>query len=372
MVSEPSIANAFVDPMASATKSSSSFAAFHLPSQVISIKLDGTNFLAWSAQLLPLFRSYGLMGIVDGSETSPPQFSSAENKTQVISTIYGLETSRLAWQALGARSHFFGVSKGSGGSPSHFRQPLPHLPSSSPAVAQCVSRSRRHPPTDLAAMVAEANTTYLNQNQWYADSGANIHVTSDIANLATSQPYDGDDSVGVGHPDGGHNSDGAKRVYISLNVIFDESLFPTRDQYLFPESTRCMDSLPARDQPPNSARCVDPPGNSHTLIFSPPSHIFPCPPISSPSPLLASSLLDSDTHVLSSSQPETHLDSSSSPPSSPSLALVTHDSAPSAPQDLAPSLSIPHSHMITRSQTGHSKPRNFPDFHLYYSTRHHL
>ncbi|KAJ0007335.1 hypothetical protein Pint_30309 [Pistacia integerrima] len=48
-------------------------------------------------------------------------------------------------------------------------------------------------------MVAEANTTYLNQNQWYADSGANIHVTSDIANLATSQPYEGDASVGVGN-----------------------------------------------------------------------------------------------------------------------------------------------------------------------------
>ena len=32
-------------------------------------------------------------------------------------------------------------------------------------------------------MVAEANTTYLNQNQWYADSGANILVTSDLANL---------------------------------------------------------------------------------------------------------------------------------------------------------------------------------------------
>ena len=57
----------------------------------------------------------------------------------------------------------------------------------------------RRPPTELAVMVAEVNTTYLNQNQWYADSGANIHVTSDLANLATSQPYDGDDLVGVGN-----------------------------------------------------------------------------------------------------------------------------------------------------------------------------
>ncbi|KAB5552909.1 hypothetical protein DKX38_010220 [Salix brachista] len=84
-----------------------------------------------SADLLPLFRSYDLMGIVDGSETSPPKFTSTEHKNQgtvnpgymvwqykdqtvlgwiisslspaVVSTIYGLETSRLAWQALGAR-----------------------------------------------------------------------------------------------------------------------------------------------------------------------------------------------------------------------------------------------------------------------------
>ena len=45
---------------------------------------------------------------------------------------------------------------------------------------------RRHPPTELAAMVAEANTTYLNHHQWYADSGTNIHVTSDAANLEIS------------------------------------------------------------------------------------------------------------------------------------------------------------------------------------------
>jgi hypothetical protein len=51
-------------------------------------------------------------------------------------------------------------------------------------------------------MVAESNTTYLNQNQWYTDSGANLHVTSDVTNLASSQPYEGDDSVGVGNGTG--------------------------------------------------------------------------------------------------------------------------------------------------------------------------
>jgi hypothetical protein len=129
MISEHPVANASNDSMAATTNSSLSPAAFHLPAQVISIKLDGTNFFAWSAQLLPLFRNYGLMGIVDGSDFCP-QFSCEEHKAQgilnsaylawqykdqtilgwiisslsptVVSTIYGLETSRLAWQALGA------------------------------------------------------------------------------------------------------------------------------------------------------------------------------------------------------------------------------------------------------------------------------
>jgi hypothetical protein len=130
MVSEHTLAHASIDPMSLTTESSFSSAVFYLPAQVISIKLDGKNFLAWSAQLLPLFRSYGFIGIVDGFEPSLPQFISIEHKNQgilnsgyvvwqykdqtilgwiisslsptVVSTIYGFKTSRLAWQALGA------------------------------------------------------------------------------------------------------------------------------------------------------------------------------------------------------------------------------------------------------------------------------
>jgi len=127
------------------------------------------------------------------------------------------------------KSRFSGSSKPSSVSSSQFRQPLSYLPSSSPAtLATATSRSRslcqiwrreghqaldcfnrmnysfqgRHPPIKLVTMVAEANTTYLGQNQWYADSGANVHVTSNIANLASSQPYTGDDSIGVGNGTG--------------------------------------------------------------------------------------------------------------------------------------------------------------------------
>ena len=125
------------------------------------------------------------------------------------------------------KSCFSGMSKGSGSASSQFRQPLPHLPRTF-SVASSDSRSRSpcqickrerykaldcfnrmnysfqgcHPPNELAVMVAEANTTHLNQHQWYADSGSNLHVTSNIANISTSQPYEGDDSVGVGNETG--------------------------------------------------------------------------------------------------------------------------------------------------------------------------
>lgn len=93
MVSQLTLTHAFVDLMATNLDSSSSSAVFHLSAQVISIKLDGTNFLAWSAQLIPLFRSYSLTGIIDGSEPSPPQFFNTEHKTQGI-----LNSAYVVWQ----------------------------------------------------------------------------------------------------------------------------------------------------------------------------------------------------------------------------------------------------------------------------------
>jgi hypothetical protein len=40
----------------------------------------------------------------------------------------------------------------------------------------------RHPPPQLAAMVAQHNTA-LEDQQWCADSGANAHITNEIENL---------------------------------------------------------------------------------------------------------------------------------------------------------------------------------------------
>ncbi|RVW13137.1 hypothetical protein CK203_104953 [Vitis vinifera] len=144
------------------------------------------------------------------------------------------------------RSRFSGTSKFPGSVPSSspFRQPLPHLPSSSsPPVSHA---SREASSNRVAAMVVEANTTYLNQHQWYADSGANIHVTSDAANLAISQLM-------------------KALIPWRRNVIFDEIVFPARVQSPLMDSGSRVPST----------------GNSLPLLPSPPSHIFPS---SSPSP----------------------------------------------------------------------------------------
>ncbi|KAB5572874.1 hypothetical protein DKX38_000068 [Salix brachista] len=56
----------------------------------------------------------------------------------------------------------------------------------------------RLPPSDLAAMAAEGNSSHT-QQMWYADSGANAHITNNTTNLTTSQPYEGEETITVGN-----------------------------------------------------------------------------------------------------------------------------------------------------------------------------
>jgi hypothetical protein len=59
----------------------------------------------------------------------------------------------------------------------------------------------RHPPDQLAAMVAQLNEEF-GAEKWLADSGANAHITPDAANIHEPQPYEGPDMVGVGNGTG--------------------------------------------------------------------------------------------------------------------------------------------------------------------------
>ncbi|KAJ0018890.1 hypothetical protein Pint_11252 [Pistacia integerrima] len=65
-------------------------------------------------------------------------------------------------------------------------------------TGQLVKFVGRLPPANLAAMAVEANNSY-DQNVWYADSGANAHITSNVANLTNQASYEGVDTVQVGN-----------------------------------------------------------------------------------------------------------------------------------------------------------------------------
>jgi hypothetical protein len=59
----------------------------------------------------------------------------------------------------------------------------------------------KHPPPQLAAMAAQTNATFEDQ-PWFADSGANTHITNDLENLSIQQPFQSDDTVAVGNGTG--------------------------------------------------------------------------------------------------------------------------------------------------------------------------
>jgi histone deacetylase 1/2 len=173
----------------------------------------------------------------------------------------------------------------------------------------------------------------------------------------------------------------SKRVYISRNVIFDEGIFPAREQSIFTDSANCLDSS----------------GTSNTLFLppsSPPFNFFPVPssnivsthqtslnitlpdnpisPLPSTHPDSSSPASLLHTPVLPADQPETFPNHSSSNTSLATLSNASHENASS--DHSASELPLPNSssRMLTRSQTGHSKPRIFPDFELHYTTRHPL
>jgi hypothetical protein len=58
----------------------------------------------------------------------------------------------------------------------------------------------RHPPSQLAAMVAKTSSN--GDQTWLADSAANNHITDDMNNLQISAPYQGGDEVAVGNGSG--------------------------------------------------------------------------------------------------------------------------------------------------------------------------
>ncbi|XP_059431594.1 uncharacterized protein LOC132165108 [Corylus avellana] len=83
----------------------------------------------------------------------------------------------------------------------------------------------RHPPPQLAAMVAQTNAA-INDQEWFADSGANANITNNLENLNIQQPFEANETVEVGNGSGlTINNDGSAllhtpKSHFHLNKFF--------------------------------------------------------------------------------------------------------------------------------------------------------
>jgi len=88
----------------------------------------------------------------------------------------------------------------------------------------------RHPPGQLAAMVAQLNEEF-GAEKWLADSGANAHITPDAANIHEPQPFEGQDMVGVGN--------GTGLSIKNFGSSFVQSSFPKHLPFLLKDVLHC-------------------------------------------------------------------------------------------------------------------------------------
>lgn len=155
------------------------------------------------------------------------------------------------------------------------------------------------------------------------------------------------------------------RVYISRHVVFDETKFPAQDGV--------SASTPQSAALPVSSLCL--PGTSVPLVSSfdlntPATDLVP--PISSLSPSSAEDTSPLSFDNVSPSSP--HISSTTPDEVLPvsSLSQPSYDHADSSSSNPPIPLLASATRMITRSQTNSLKPKQFPDYKLFFSTKHPL
>ncbi|RVW93117.1 Retrovirus-related Pol polyprotein from transposon RE2 [Vitis vinifera] len=480
---------------------------------IISIKLDGShNYLAWKMQFLNLLRGHDLMGFIDGTEACPPKHIAsgslnlayvvwqkkdvcllgwilASLSEKLVSTIYGLETSKQVWTALQTRfssqSHqlaaagkpiddqdlisfllgglqssytpfvtsfnfasretdftfedfqaeflgyenlldvnhsvhntdgpHFAFAANKSKAPTYVQKkgpPLPptkmqnaassnyrsqqtrstppQLPNNRPVCQICgksghtaidcfhrfdYSYQGRFPLQDLAAMVAETNATFDHQ-VWYMDSGANAHITSYATNLTHQQPFRESETVTVGNGSG----------RILLQGVVENDLYPLAGCKTFDKSLTCLSTTIGVRA--NADTWHSRLGHPSSVIFNSLFHSNKLSVKGSSTKLefcLACQLgkakqLPFPESSRQSSVPLTliHSDVWVSPVQSTGDIVIPPISH--SPQVLPEADNISNNPIVqptftqiqTRFKTGHSQPKSFPDYTLYYHTRHPL
>jgi hypothetical protein len=145
------------------------------------------------------------------------------------------------------------------------------------------------------------------------------------------------------------------RVYISGHVVFDELNFPAQDTL-----TTTGITPPLQQNSPQFLESTRSGTVSNTLS-----------PIQATLPNFSIDLLDSDNHLRPSQLTLPHQINTTPIPDHLSTYSNLESSSVSDNPNQQPtptSTLTPSSYIITRSQTNSSKPKHFPDYHLYHST----
>jgi hypothetical protein len=160
----------------------------------------------------PNFHSFNKKGKAPQFNRFPPKYGTSK----------GISTPGTS----GPASRQFSSSNNNGGSSNQpSRAPCQICGKTSHQALDCFHRmdytyQGHHPPPQLAAMVAQTNSTCEEQS-WFADSGANAHITSELENLTIQpQPFQGPELVAVGNGAGLNIEHTGSTIIHSSNIPF--------------------------------------------------------------------------------------------------------------------------------------------------------
>ncbi|KAF3783572.1 hypothetical protein EJ110_NYTH19410 [Nymphaea thermarum] len=158
---------------ASASLNPASSIQWNAFASLVSVKLDRTNFLMWRSQIKAVMISQHLIKYVDGTCEAPARTTIGEGNitTENLAYVMWKRSDQLALSWILATV-------------------------SEPVLGQNhTAKTCYDIPKAFAAMAIQS----MNDNSWYADSGASHHIAADDTNLNKTNEYTGIDGVVVGN-----------------------------------------------------------------------------------------------------------------------------------------------------------------------------